>query len=164
MKKITYNTVLIALVIFINACAGYKPIYSSSNLHFEIADHAISGDKKLGNELFSKLYYLSDSKKENPETKSIYVSIEIIKEKNSTVKNSAGKILEYKIILDSKILLTDYLSGQKILDYKSSSFSSYRVQEQYSETLRLENTAAENILEKIYQDLLIKLSEKMLTE
>ena len=34
----------------------------------------------LGNELFSKLYYLSDSKKENPETKSIYVSIEIIKE------------------------------------------------------------------------------------
>ena len=113
---------------------------------------------------FSKLYYLSDSKKENPETKSIYVSIEIIKEKNSTVKNSAGKILEYKIILDSKILLTDYLSGQKILDYKSSSFSSYRVQDQYSETLRLENTAAENILEKIYQDLLIKLSEKMLTE
>ena len=72
--------------------------------------------------------------------------------------------MEYKISLDSKILLTDYLSGQKILDYKSSSFSSYRVQEQYSETLRLENTAAENILEKIYQDLLIKLSEKMLTE
>jgi len=37
MKKITYLIISITFLIFINACTGYKPIYTT-NLQFKIAD------------------------------------------------------------------------------------------------------------------------------
>ena len=45
------NKISLILLINIEACAGYKPIFSSSNLEFEIADYSISGDKKIGNKI-----------------------------------------------------------------------------------------------------------------
>ena len=61
MKKITSHIVLFILFILINSCAGYKPIFTSSNLQFEIADYSIGGDEKLGNQIYSKLYNFSKS-------------------------------------------------------------------------------------------------------
>ena len=61
MKKITSIIVLFILFICINSCAGYKPIFGSPNVQFEIADYSIEGDKKLGNQIYSKLYNFSKS-------------------------------------------------------------------------------------------------------
>ena len=63
MKKVFYRLISIILLINVCACAGYKPIFSSSNLKFKISDYSISGDKKLGNQIYSKLYNLSKSSK-----------------------------------------------------------------------------------------------------
>ena len=164
MKKITYLIISLILLIFINACSGYKPIFSSSNLQFEIVDHSIKGDKKLGNQIYSKLYNLSNSNKNNPEAQSIHVSIEVLKDKIATVKNSAGKILEYKISLNSVITIKNYLTSDEILTQNFTFFSSYKVQDQYYETVKLENKTVENLVNKTYQDLLIKLSENLSTE
>ena len=164
MKKITYLIISLNLLIFINACSGYKPIFSSSNLQFEIVDHSIIGDKKLGNQIYSKLYNLSNSSKNNPEAQSIHVSIEVLKDKIATVKNSAGKILEYKISLNSLIIIKNYLTNDEILTQNLTFFSSYKVQDQYYETVKLENKTVENLVNKTYQDLLIKLSENLSTE
>ena len=73
MKKI--SSVLISLIILTNiiACAGYKPIFSSSNIEFVIEDYSIKADKKLGNKIYSKLYKLSQSNKNNSNAKSIYI-------------------------------------------------------------------------------------------
>ena len=108
MKKI-YLIISFLMLICINGCAGYEPIYSSTNLQFKITDHVIKGDKKLGNQIYSKLYNLSKYNESNPASKSIYISIDISKEKKSTAKNSAGKILEYKISLNSSIEIKDVL-------------------------------------------------------
>ena len=70
MKKITSLIVLFILLVFINACTGYKPIFGSSNLQFEITDYLIEGDKKLGNQIYSKLYNLSKSNKNQEGIKS----------------------------------------------------------------------------------------------
>ena len=46
MKKISYLLISLVLLINITACAGYKPIFGSSNLSnitFEIADYSIKG-------------------------------------------------------------------------------------------------------------------------
>ena len=51
MKKITFLIISLFLFIYINACSGYKPIFSSSNFEFKIADYSINGNKKLGNNL-----------------------------------------------------------------------------------------------------------------
>ena len=79
MKKITSLIILFVLFININGCSGYKPIYVSSNFEFEIADYLIEGDKKLGNEIYSKLYNLTRSNKNQGERKSIYIAIKTLK-------------------------------------------------------------------------------------
>ena len=164
MKKITYLIISLILLIFINACSGYKPIFSSSNLQFEIVDHSIKGDKKLGNQIYSKLYNLSNSNKNNPEAQSVHISIEVLKDKIATAKNSAGKILEYKISLNSVITIKNYLTSDEILTQDFTFFSSYKVQDQHYETVKLENKTVENLVNKTYQDLLIILSENLSTE
>ena len=163
MKKITYLIISAILLIFINACAGYKPIYKA-NLQFEIADYSIKTNKKLGRQIYSKLFSLSKSKKNNLEVQSITIVIDTTKNKNATVKDTTGKVLEYRIALTCNIIIKDYLTGDEILNQNFSYFSNYTVQSQYSETIKLENKAIENLIDKIYQNLLIKMSENMLAK
>ena len=69
--------------------------------------------------------------------------------------------MEYKISIVGIIQIKDYLTKDKILNYNISESISYQVQDQYSETIKLENKNIENLVNKIYQNLLIKMSEIM---
>ena len=158
MKKITYLTISFILLIGINACAGYKPIFSTSNLQFEISDYSIKGDKSLGKKIYTKLYNLSQPNKNNTAVKNINISIEVLKDKTVKVKNSAGKILEYKISLNTNIEIKDYFTNDQILSHNFNYSSSYKTQDQFSDSLRLENKTIENLLDKTYQDLLIEMT------
>ena len=162
MKKITYLFISLILLINIGACAGYKPIFGSSNLSFKIADYSIIGDKKLGNQIYSKLYNLSRSTKNTSEAKDIYILINVLKNKNATAKNSAGKILAYKINLSTTVTVKDFITDNQILNESFVISSSYKVQDQYYETIKLENKSIEDLINKTYTDLLIKLSENIL--
>jgi len=162
MKKILYLLISFIILINIGACAGYEPIFGSSNLEFKIADYSISGDKKLGNQIYSKLYNLSRSTKKTSETKNIYLLINVSKDKNATAKDSAGKILGYKINLSTTITIKDVMTGNEILNENFSFSSVYKAQDQYSETIKLENQTTQNLINNTYQDLLIKLSANLL--
>ena len=164
MKKITTLPFLFAIFICIYACADYKPIFGSANLQFEIADYSVEGDRKLGNKIYSKLYNLSKSNKNQEEITSVVINIKVLKEKKSTSKDATGKILEYKINLNTKVIVKNYLTNDTLLDKNFISSSSYKVQDQYSETIKHENRVIENLINKTYQDLLIKLSENILTK
>ena len=164
MKKITYLIILLIFLNFINACAGYKPIYTTTNLQFEIADYSIKTNKKLGSQIYSKLYNLSKSNKKNAETKSITIIIDTIKNKTATAKDSAGKVLEYRIILNSNIIIKDYLTDDEILNQNFSYSSIYKVQDQHSETIKLEHKYIEDLINKTYLNLLIKMSDNILTK
>ena len=161
MKKITSLIILFVLFISINGCSGYKPIFGSSNFEFEIADYLIEGDKKLGNQIYYKLSNLTKSNKNQREIKSIYITIKTLKEKNATAKDSTGKILEYKMNLNTKVIVKNYLTNENILDHNFILFRSYKTQEQYSETIKLETKSIEDLLNITYQELLIKLSERI---
>ena len=162
MKKISYLLISLILLLNISACTGYKPIFSSSNIiEFKITDYSITGDKKLGNQIYSKLYNLSQITKNTSEVKNIYILINVLKEKNATAKNSAGKILAYKINLSATVIVENFTTGNQILNENFASSSSYKIQDRYSETIKLENRAIENLINKIYQALLIKLSENI---
>ena len=131
MKKILYLFISFIILINIGACTGYKPIFGSSNLEFKIADYSISGDKNLGNQIYSKLYNLSRSTKKTSETKNIYLLINISKEKNATAKDSTGKILGYRIDLSASITIKDVMTGSEILSENFSFSSTYKAQDQY---------------------------------
>ena len=162
MKKISHLLILLILLTNIYACTGYKPIYSSANLEFKIADYSIIGDKKLGNQIYSRLYNISQSTKNTSKVKNIYILINVSKDKNATVKNSAGKTLAYKINLSTTVTVKDFITGDQILSESFAFFSSYKVQNQHSSTIKLENRSIENLINLTYQDLLIKLSENIL--
>lgn len=162
MKKISSLIISFILLINISACTGYKPIFSSSNLEFNIVDHSIIGDKKLGNQIYSKLYNLSRSTKNSSEAKDIYILINVLKNKTGTAKDSAGKILAYKINLSTTVTVKDFITNNQILNESFVLTSSYKAQDQHYETIKLENKSIEDLINKTYTDLLIKLSENIL--
>ena len=163
MKKITYLIISLIFLNFLNACAGYKPIYTT-DLEFEIADYYLKTNKKLGRQIYSKLYNLSKSNKNNANARSIAVSIDITKDKNATVKDGAGKVLEYRIILINNIIIKDHLTDDDILNQTFSYSSTYKVQDQHSDTIKFENKSIEDLINKTYQNLLIKMSKSILTK
>tara|TARA_B100001123_G_C15314478_1_gene1025625 strand:- start:2643 stop:3131 length:489 start_codon:yes stop_codon:yes gene_type:complete len=161
MKKIIYLVLILFSTTFINGCSGYKPIFSSTNLNFKISDYTVEGDKVLGNKIYSKLYGLSSPRKEDPSIKIISLIIDSSKTKSPTSKDTSGKILEYKIILTTKIQVKDFTTKNNILDQTFTSSISYRVQDQFSETVTLENKSLENLINKTYEEILIKLSQNI---
>ena len=161
MKKIDYSIFLFILLIFINGCAGYEPIFGSTNLQFEIADYSIEGNKILGNKIYSKLYSLSKSKKDDQNLRRVDLVIKVSKDKNVTTKDSAGKILQYKITLNTDIKVTDFITKDKILNQIFVSSLTYKVQDKYSDTVDLENRSIEDLLNKTYQELVTRLAQNL---
>jgi len=164
MKKISYIIASLIIFININSCVGYKPIFDSTNIQFKIINHSIEGNKKLGNKIYTKLYNLSKSNKNNPEAKDVDIIIKVSKDKSSTAKYDAGKVIEYKINLNSQIIIKDYVTNLENLNQSFNSYASYKVQDEHSETLKLENKTIENLLDKTYQDLLLKMSENIFSK
>ena len=164
MKKTIFLIISLFLLIYINACAGYKPIFGSSNFEFKIADYSINGNKKVGNKIYSKLHNISKLNKNNSDVQSVRVSIDTSMDKLAIVKNSAGKILEYKINLNTNIIIYNFLTDEEVLNQNFSYYSSYKVQDQHSETLKLENKIIENLVDTTYQNTLIKISESFTTK
>ena len=161
MKKVIYPIFSFILLLFINGCAGYEPIFGSTNLQFEIADYSIEGNKILGNKIYSKLYSLSKSKKDDQNLRRVDLVIKVSKDKNVTTKDSAGKILQYKITLNTDIKVTDFITKDKILNQIFVSSLTYKVQDKYSDTVDLENRSIEDLLNKIHEELVIKLAQNL---
>ena len=161
MKNIYKLIIPIIALILLNECSGYKPIFSTQNLQFKIDSYSIKGNKILGNKLYSKLHNISKSNKNNQNVTAVNLIINIKKDKESTSKDSAGKVLEYKIILNTEVEVLDAYTDDVVLKQNFVSSSTYKVQEQYSSTLNLENQSIENLIDKIYQELLNNLSENI---
>ena len=164
MKKITYLIFAFIVLIFISECAGYKPIFGSTNIQFDIADYSIKGDKIIGKKIYSRLHGLSKSEKNDQNITSVKLLIDTLKNKEATVKDSVGKILEYKITIKTKIITTDFITDEKILNQTFISSLTYKVQDQHSDTIKLENKSVENLINKIFQEILIKLSHNITTK
>mgnify|MGYP001498216047 FL=1 len=164
MKKIFYSIFILLAFILINQCADYKPIFSTTDLQFKIVEHEIKGDKSLGNRLYSKLHFLSKSKNDEQNIKNILLILDITKTKSSTSKSSSGKILEYKINLNTSVEAKDYLTNKSILKQNFNSSLNYKVQSKYSDTLILEGKTIDDLIEKTYQDILFNLSKNIVPE
>ena len=164
MKKILYPVFILAAFILINQCAGYKPIFSTTNIQFKIVDKEIKGDKLLGNKLYSKLDVLSNAKNNEEKVRNIVLIIEVTKLKSPTSKDSSGKILEYKINLNTEVEAKDYVTSKSILKQNFNSSLNYKIQSIYSDTLTLEGKTIDDLIDKTYQDILFNLSKNIISE
>ena len=164
MKKIIYIIFSTFLFVYVISCADYKPIFSTENINFEIESYSIKGDEILGNKIYYKLENLSKSAKENVNKQSIGLTIEVKKDRKATIKDSAGKISEYKITLTTNIQVVDFLNKKQLLDETFVTSTTYKVQSQYSDTINLENKSIDNLLENTHRELLLILTQKIITQ
>jgi len=164
MKKNTFTILLIVLLIFINGCSGYKPIFSSTNLEFDIANYSLEDNKTLGEKIYSRLKRASKLNGNNENVRKIDILIKASQNKKATAKDASGKILQYKISLNIDVKIKDYLTEDEILNETYSSSSTYKIQNQYSDTLKLEERSINQLVDKTYQQILIKLSENIITK
>ena len=87
---------------------------------------------------------------------------EIIKSVKKEGRYKIDKWLDDEdIILTTKIQVEDFATKNNILDQTFTSSISYRVQDQFSETVTLENKSLENLINKTYEEILIKLSQNI---
>ena len=56
------------------------------------------------------------------------------------------------------------MTDEEVLNQNFNYYSSYKVQDQHSETLKLENKIIENLVDTTYQNTLIKISESFTTK
>jgi len=159
MKKIINLIIPIVLLMNLNSCSGYKPVFDLTGFQFKIEKYSLLGDERIGKKIYYQLYSLSKTSSED--SKILDIEIKVIKSKSSTIKNSAGKILEYNISLTTDVVVKDFLTNKIVLIDTFDSSSSYKVQEQYSDTIKLENKVIEDLTDKTYQELLIKLSDSI---
>ena len=160
MKKKYFLILPFILIIFVNGCTGYKPIFNSSSLMIEIKNYNIEGDKNLGEKMYKKLSNLIKSKNKKNK-KNIDLLINITKNKESTIKDKSGKILEYKITLNTILNVKKYETGSLILNKNFVNSLNYKVQDQYSETVSEENKAIDNLINQTYQELLVTLIQNI---
>ena len=59
---------------------------------------------------------------------------------------------------------TDFTTNDVILNQIFISSLTYKVQDKYSDTVNLENTSVENLLDKTYQELLTVLAQNIITK
>ena len=164
MKKNTFTILLIVLLIFINGCSGYKPIFSSTNLEFDIANYSLEDNKTLGEKIYLRLKRASKLNGNNENVRKIDILIKASQNKKATAKDASGKILQYKISLNIDVKIKDYLTEDEILNETYSSSFTYKIQNQYSDTLKLEERSINQLVDKTYQHILIKLSENIITK
>ena len=158
MKKLAS---LIILLIFVYGCAEYKPIFESSNLKFKILDFSLEGDKKIGKQIYSKLASLSKANQNQDDATDVYITFNITKKKDPTAKDGAGKIMEYRINLNSQVKVKNYLTDKIILNKTFVASTTYKVQNQYSETIKLESKSMDNLINYTFQELLIEITKEI---
>ena len=118
----------------------------------------------MGREIYYKLYNFFKPDQGNSKAQSITITIDTTKSKDETAKDSTGKILQYRIILNTNIIIKDYLTDDEMLNQNFSYSSMYEAQDLYSETIKLENKSTKDLINKTYQDLLIKISQSIQTQ
>ena len=160
MKKIYSLILSLFLIIFINGCAGYKPLFNSSSLMINIKKHTIEGDQDLGKRIYLKLENLLKSKNKK-DKKNINLFLDISKNKQPTIKDKSGKIVEYKITLNTIIIVKKYETEKLILNKNISNSINYRVQDQYSQSIIKENKVIEDLINQTYQEVLVILIQNI---
>ena len=63
MRRIIFTFSFLIISFYLVGCAGYKPIFASAKVEFDIGMHKIEGDKLLGNKIFSNVKNLSKKPK-----------------------------------------------------------------------------------------------------
>ena len=145
MKK---NIIILILSTFIITSCGYKSIYSSKNLNFNIIEFEVTDKTKISRKIKSNL----DSYKKNNSKNFYSIKINSKKEINIISKDSKGDPSNFVMNIISEITI---LNDEKIVKNKvfSESFN-YKNSSNKFDLKQYEKNIEENLTDKIIENII----------
>ena len=145
MKK---NIIILILSTFIITSCGYKSIYSSKNLNFNISEFEVTDKTKISRKIKSNL----DSYKKNNSKNFYYIKINSKKEINIISKDSKGDPSNFEMTIISEITI---LNDEKIVKNKVflESFN-YKNSSNKFDLKQYEKNIEENLTNKIIENII----------
>ena len=145
MKK---NIIILILSAFVITSCGYKSIYSSKNLNFNILEFEVEDKTKISRKIKNNL----DSYKKNDSNN--FYSIKINSKKNINIisKDSEGNPSNFEMTIISEITI---LNGEKIVKNKvfSESFN-YKNSSNKFDLKQYEKNIEENLTNEILENII----------
>ena len=141
----------LAFLLLLTNCFGYKPIFSSSNINYNIKDVRNITNDKVTNYIVRKLKsYNSDDKKEN-----ITIEISTTNKERVLSKDTKGDpiIFEMNIIVDVKLSFEG--QDDKYFQFKES--FSYNNQSNKFDLKLYKDNLQKNISQKITKNIILKI-------
>ena len=148
MKKI----LLITIILFLNNCAGYKPIFSNKDTNFRIVQINNLNNDMISREITKSLkpYTTGDNK--------IEIFLEIKSEKNENIisRDSKGDPLIYEIRVKSEIKI---LKKDKEKVLKFNEFFNFNNQTNKFEFSQYKKSIQQNLTNRIFEKLILELQK-----
>ena len=146
MKKI----ILITLIIFLNNCAGYKPIFTSDQTNFYIEKIEISDDNKLVRKLIKSLKpYSVDNGKQ-----SITLKLDLNKQENVIMKDAKGDPASYEIKIELNVDVVTKDGTNKFNFRENFTFNN---QSNKFELNQYKKNMETNLTNRIFENLILEL-------
>ena len=154
MKNLKLITIAISLVI-LTSC-GFEVIDKRELLNFNIKEISISGDKRINFELKNKLSSYNDINS----NKIINIELDTKNTKSIKEKNVNNEITKYqiKVIVDVKLVRKD---NRNDLEFSVEQEGDYVVADKFSQTLNNEKRLIRNITDKLSEDIIDKIINKL---
>ena len=154
MKNLKLITIAISLVI-LTSC-GFEVIDKRELLNFNIKEISISGDKRINFELKNKLSSYNDINS----NKIINIELDTKNTKSIKEKNVNNEITKYqiKVIVDVKLERKD---NRNDLEFSVEQEGDYVVADKFSQTLNNEKRLIHNITDKLSEDIIDKIINKL---
>ena len=141
----------LAFLLLLTSCFGYKPIFSSSNINYNIKDVKNITQDKVSNYIARKLKsYKSDDKKND-----IFIEISSTNKERVLSKDTKGDpiIFEMNIIVDVKLTL----EGQNTKNFQFKENFSYNNRSDKFDLKLYKDNLQKNIAEKITKNIIFKI-------
>ena len=146
MKKI----ILITLIIFLNNCAGYKPLFTSDQTNFYIEKIEISNDNKLVRKLIKSLKPFSV---ENGK-QSITLKLNLNKQENVIMKDAKGDPASYEIKIELNV---DVFTKDGTNKFNFRENFTFNNQSNKFELNQYKKNTETNLINKIFENLILEL-------
>ena len=147
MKKI----LVFFILVLISNCSGYSPIFSSKLTNFYIEEIIVSEDNKMIRKIIKNL----KPYKNNNNTKKIKLELNLKLDETVILRDEKGDVAsqEIKITLNVKSIF----SNEKTKSFKFEEKFTVNNQSNKFELNQYKKNIQSNMLDKIYEDLILKL-------
>ena len=154
MKNLKLITTAISLILLTNC--GFEIIDKRELLNFNIKEISISGDKRINFELKKKLSSYNDINS----NKIIKIELDTKNTKSIKEKNVNNEITKYqvKVLVDVKLVKKDNTNN---LEFFVEQEGDYVVADKFSQTLNNENRLIRKIIDKLSEEIIDQIINKL---